>query len=361
MRKLFLILPALLISLPILAQQHPLSRQIFALVNAARTNPSEFLKKHQEDIEDFEPKYIALLQKAKPLPAATWDTGIVAMCKSAIEANNLDPKYKGNKKLCGHSSGESEGYMEKDALYFVCQFYTVVHDPDYRYLGLYFNKAYTKYAYNWGISCEKTLTPFTFSGKVDVSKVDFNRLNTAKNETYLTKVEREMVQEINLARAYPKVYAQIVAQYLAKTSDKENGLSHVDYMAGTELIEELKNATPVAILKPMRGVYNAAKSHGLDCKQRGFLAHEGSDGKDPWDRILKHCPKLTMGNENLVSNAAPDVRVPVLELLIDGGIPSRGHRYNMLDADWRYVGVYRYVAESNAYYTLYNWVQNFGH
>lgn len=361
MRKFILVLPFFLISITGWSQQHPLTAQIFQLINSARTNPAAFLKAHRADIEDFEPKFIAILEKAKPLPAAKWDAAIESMCQSAVEANNLNPTYKGKNKLCGHSMGQSSGNMEKEPLYYVCQFYTIVNDPDYHFLGLYFNKKLTQYAYDWGKSCEKTLTKFSFSGKVDLSKVNFDALNTAKNERYLTEVEKEMVQEINLARAYPQVYAQIVAEYLAAISTKESGLNHETYMAGAELIAELESASPIAILKPMQGVYDAAKAHGLDCKKRGYLAHEGSDGKDPWDRILQHCPQLETGNENLVGNAAPDARIPVLELLIDAGIPGAGHRYNMLNPDWRYVGVYRYASETNPYYTQYNWVQNFGH
>ena len=360
MRKLILACFAICVSLPSFAQQDALAKEILKQVNAARTSPANFLKANREAISENEPKYILLLEKAKALPAITWETGLETMAKANVESNQLSPKYKGSLDLCGYAGGQSSGSLEADAISYICSFYTNVHDPDYRYLGLYFNKAHSKYAFYWGISCEKTLVPFSYDGMVDSSGVDFGRLNTGKNESYLTAVEKRMIFEINFVRAYPKVYAQIIARYLDDESKEDGGLANDTYEAGVELINELNAMKPAPILKPLRGVYDAAKAHGLDCKQRGFIAHEGSNGSDPWDRILKFCPQLETGNENLAGNAAENPRVPVIELLLDDGISSRGHRYNMLDPTWEFVGVYRYAEKPSQYYTMYNWVQNFG-
>ena len=59
------------------------------------------------------------------------------------------------------------------------------------------------------------------------------------------------------------------------------------------------------------------------------------------------------GNENLVGGEK-SVRILVIQLLIDSGISSRGHRYNMLDPSWKYIGCYGYKSEE-----MYNYVQNF--
>lgn len=359
MKKLSIFILVFSLTLRLVAQQDPLSKEIFSAVNSARTNPTAFLKAHRAEIEAIEPKYISVLENTKPLPKAIWDSGLEAMTKSMVDRNDLNPKYNGKENVCGYSIGNMGGNLDRKAIRFVCAFYTNVHDPDYRFLGLSFNKNYSKYASCWGLSCEKTLIPFTFSSPIDSSKVDFTKINTAANAKYLSEVERRMVLEINFVRAYPKVYAQIVGQYLAAISKEDGGLTNEVYVAGMELMEELKAMQALPILQPKECVFQAARAHGLDCKQRGFIAHEGSDGKQPFDRIPKYCPDIDSGNENLVGNAASDARVPVLELLIDDGIPSRGHRYNILDPDWRWVGVFHYSEKPNRYYTMHNWVQNF--
>jgi len=49
-----------------------------------------------------------------------------------------------------------------------------------------------------------------------------------------------------------------------------------------------------------------------------------------------------------------NARVLVIQLLIDAGISSRGHRYNMLNPNWEYVGCYGYEGNS-----MYTYIQNF--
>jgi uncharacterized protein YkwD len=66
------------------------------------------------------------------------------------------------------------------------------------------------------------------------------------------------------------------------------------------------------------------------------------------------------GNENIVGGTIKKgVRGMVISLLIDSGISSRGHRYNMLNPEWKYVGCYGYAGEKTAHYTFYNYIQNF--
>ena len=44
------------------------------------------------------------------------------------------------------------------------------------------------------------------------------------------------------------------------------------------------------------------------------------------------------GQENLVGGSSPSASV--INLLIDGGIGSRGHRYNIINPEWTHVGCY---------------------
>lgn len=338
-----------------LGQGTDLGSQVVTLINEARTNPTGFLEKYKAKIEAYNPKYAAKLKTAKPINKIILDEGLREMAKSAVEKGDLNPVYAGKNKLCGQSQGQREGSISKDPLEYVCEFYTNTHDKNYCYFGIYFNKANTKCCYYWGASCETEKIQYKFTEKIDLKSVDFNKINTGKNAAYLSEVEKKMLLEVNFVRAYPKIYAKLVAEYLSNESASWGGLEQDTYDAGMELIAELNSKQPVSILYPTECLYTAAKLHGIDCQKRGFFSHTGSDKSDPPDRILKQCPKCKSGNENGAGNSAEDPRIPNISLLIDSGISSRGHRYNMLDPQWESCACYRYTDAKYGF----GWVQNF--
>ncbi|MEM6722898.1 MAG: CAP domain-containing protein [Bacteroidota bacterium] len=343
--------------LPLSAQQHPLAKQLFDQINQARTNPTAFLEANEAALKRCSPTYANKLKSMKPIEPVVWNADLEKMARSVVENGTLSPEYKGEQKLCGRSSGRSSGAISQASLDYLCDFYTNVHDPDYQFLGLYFNKDLNGYAFQWGIRCQRTRYEYTFEGHIDSSMVDFSALNTAKDEDYLTEVEKRMVLEVNFVRAYPKVYADIIADYLESASTSWPYLDKDELDAGLELIEELRALTPVQILEPKRCVYTAAQKHGKYSQQRGYFSHTGAGDSSPWERITAACSDVSNGNENGAGNSAVDPRIPVIALLLDAGITSRGHRYNMLDAKWKYIGVYRYDDPKYNYF----WVQNFAY
>ena len=322
---------------------------IFTLINEARMNPTTFLMKYKSKINEYEPKFISILEKSPPIEKLKWDTDLAKNCKESVYGN-LNPEYKGSNRMCGTSSGNGTGYFSKDALYFVCDSYIHIMNENDLYFGFYIDKQ--GYAYMWGKTCTEKKYNYVFNQRIDSSKVDFRKINTAVNEKMINDFDKEMIKEINFVRQYPKVYAQIVANYLAEESKSWWGLGKDDYDAGLELIDELNKMKPVQVLYHKSCLYEAAKKHGEDCKQRGFIDHTGSDRSIPSSRIAKFCTGLN-GGENLVGGPK-NVRVLVLQLLIDAGISSRGHRYNMLNANWKYVACYGYEVGN-----MYNYIQNF--
>jgi uncharacterized protein YkwD len=355
--KTSLFLLALLFSLCSFSQSSEMAKKVFILINEARTNPSAFLTKYKSSVEKFNPTYAKTLKTQKAVKPAIWDSGLETMAKSSVEEHNLNPIYKGKTEMCGKSSGSGSGSQSKEAIYYVCDFYTNVHDADYKYFGIYFNKTSTNYSFQWGISCEREKIKYVFKDKIDTSSVDYNKLNTGKTITYMSQVEKNMLSEINLVRAYPKLYAKIIAKYLATESDSPFGITKDTYDAGVELINELNNLPSLSILSPSECVYKAAKQHGIDCQKRGFIDHEGSDKSMPWDRILKHCIGYKNGSENMAGNANENPRYAVISLLLDNGISSRGHRRNLIDPNWKYCACYRYADKTYGY----QWVQNFAY
>lgn len=173
------------------------------------------------------------------------------------------------------------------------------------------------------------------------------------SNTSMSNEEIDMVREINLMRQNPAGYVQYIREYINQLKQKGD-MSAVQ--TANELIAELEKTPTLSILQPLQCVYTAAKKHGEDLKSRGETDHTGSDGSMPWDRILRECPDLKDGNENLVGGPS-DIRRAVVLLLVDEGIETRGHRRTLLNPEWQYVACYKMGLVGTMPHC---WVQNFG-
>ncbi|MCX6278817.1 MAG: hypothetical protein NT004_12080 [Bacteroidetes bacterium] len=217
----------------------------------------------------------------------------------------------------------------------------------------------------------------------------FPELNTAKDCKYMKPVEREMIYEINVARNRPEVYVGYLKDYLAEAKEKliNYDRGRRSYSLSTEyttingktiirtdtiwfneeeeevkaiesLIYDLKKQGRLSLLKPDEGIYKAATLYGADQDRHEWgLSHNGSDGSWPNDRIKRCSPKMIDGNENIAGRyPEPTARDIVIQLLIDGGIPGYGHRYNMLNPKWTHAACFCGGLKNG----MYRWLQEFG-
>ncbi|MFK7978709.1 MAG: LysM peptidoglycan-binding domain-containing protein [Saprospiraceae bacterium] len=196
-------------------------------------------------------------------------------------------------------------------------------------------------------------TPMAYHSRTNNRRI--NGVPTSTNAVYMSSEELSMMDEINLMRSNPVGYIPYIEQY---KRDIQSGKSFGSSLAVCdELIAELGVTPPLSILRPTPCIYDAAKKHGLDQKARGSTGHNGSNGSWPWDRVKRECSQMTDGNENLVGGPA-DVREAVILLLVDDGIPSRGHRKTLLNKDWVYGATYKI---GKVGYMPNCWVQKFGY
>ena len=359
--SLLIIILGLLVSPDGFGQPENKAKEVFDLVNMARVTPALFLSTYKKELEACSPQFVKVLEKAQPIQKVIWDKGLELMQKDRLLTGNLNPKYQG--KMDGFvlsSSGKGSGFSQLSALHILCQFYTSITDPAHSHLGIYITDS--SYAIGWGLSTTiNNRKPFFYAVVPDTTNVNFKLLNTAANATYMNAFERDIIREMNFARVYPAVYADIVGKFIEKKSEIWKGLNKDEIEATYELIDQLKKAKPLGLLYPKECLYLAAEKHGLDCKNREFTDHTGSDGSSPFDRIKKFCDGV-IGSENIVGTVDGDVRVSVIALLVDDGISNRGHRYNILNPEWKYVGCYFYEnkkQEYPQYYILGGCIQNF--
>jgi uncharacterized protein YkwD len=174
------------------------------------------------------------------------------------------------------------------------------------------------------------------------------------NNTSMTPEEVKMVEEINLIRRNPAGYIVHIEEYIKKLERTQGNASAIT--AARELITELFAMPVLSTLQPLECIYSAGKKYGIEQRKRGVAEHQGADGTMPWDRIMRACPALKDGNENLVGGPS-DIREAMILLLVDDGIQTRGHRRTILQPSWKYIACHK-MGQVGAMPNY--WVQQFG-
>lgn|GEM_PF-5613146 len=174
-------------------------------------------------------------------------------------------------------------------------------------------------------------------------KVD-NATTSAIQEYELTRMEREVIRELNYARTKPAEYARHLIQLreyysgvLLKQPNKipvrtNEGVSAVD-----EAIQYLQRVTPVSALKSSIGMSLAARDHVVDQQKSGQTGHTGGDGSEPFERLERYGVWDGISGEN-IAYGDESARMIVMQLIIDDGVPSRGHRENIYNPEFRVAG-----------------------
>jgi uncharacterized protein YkwD len=156
--------------------------------------------------------------------------------------------------------------------------------------------------------------------------------------------DQQVVDEINLLRADPRHYASFLEARLQLYRGnvlRLPGQVPLDTKEGKVAVQEairvLRQTVSVPALRPASGLSRAARDHVKDIGPKGLVQHKGSDKSDPADRVRRYAAGETAIGE-VISFGPDQARDVVLDLLIDDGVPSRGHRKILLDSRFRYIG-----------------------
>jgi len=172
----------------------------------------------------------------------------------------------------------------------------------------------------------KDITPAGFSDD------EMNRAYTTLGSVhYLTENEKKVIYFCNLARLNGKVFAQnIIAPYAEKIRETQN--SYV-----TSLMADLQNLPAnLHVYRPSESLSKVAKIHAEDMGRVGGVGHDSSDGTPCFTRIKKY-NKGGAQAENC-SYGIQDPLDIVIDLLIDEGVSSKGHRKNILSSAYLFIG-----------------------
>ncbi|MBP3771154.1 MAG: CAP domain-containing protein [Treponema sp.] len=181
----------------------------------------------------------------------------------------------------------------------------------------------------------------TSNKNLDADKWDIAMLDTARNADYLSTVEKDVILEMNKARTNPSLYAEL---YITPRTKKFDGKIYDDTLMTNEgvavvneCISYMKKAKALPVLNPEKGLSLAAQQHSSTQGETNQTGHTGVDGSTPFTRIEKYGTYKTAG-EN-ISYGAMSGRDIVVQLLIDDGVSSRGHRKNIMNKDFSSSGV----------------------
>jgi hypothetical protein len=99
----------------------------------------------------------------------------------------------------------------------------------------------------------------------------------------------------------------------------------------------LEGTAPLPPMMASSFLEESAIDHASDLILNNIFSHTGSDGSILKDRIERYCLWRGSLGENMDfgSNNATDI---IVNLLIDDGVATRGHRKNILHPDYHYVG-----------------------
>jgi len=175
---------------------------------------------------------------------------------------------------------------------------------------------------------------------------DIKTLDTARKATYLSDIEKDIILELNKVRTNPKKYAE---EYLIPLKKLYSGLyfqysgekriiTSEGISALDECIEALNNEKPIGILYPYYGLSEAADYLQIDQYITGNTGHYSSDGKSLSERIDKY-GKWSGSIGEIIDYGSENARRVVISLLIDDGVPSRGHRNSIFNPSFQCVGV----------------------
>ncbi|GHU62947.1 lipoprotein [Spirochaetia bacterium] len=180
----------------------------------------------------------------------------------------------------------------------------------------------------------------------DSSNWDIEKLDTAKDADYLSGIEKDVVLEMNMVRSDPKKYAvlyiQPKLQYFNGNNYSVPGQITLVTQEGKKAVDgciaALSKMKSVALLTPELGLSLGAKDHTNDQGKTGQTGHDGSDRSTPFTRINRYGSGYKTAGENLAYGGTSG-RDMVTQLLIDDGVPSRGHRTNIMNKDFSQTGV----------------------
>ncbi len=167
----------------------------------------------------------------------------------------------------------------------------------------------------------------------------------AKEAPFLSPLEQAVVEEINFARGNPGNYRRILERnriyYQGKRLEKPGGIPIVTkegVAALDEAVRYLGRARSSPPLAVSRGMSLGARDLVTEQESSGAVGHAGRNGKGADDRVNRYGTWVKSVGEN-IEYGSNEARAVVMNLIVDDGVPGRGHRTNLMNPEFVVIGV----------------------
>jgi len=158
-------------------------------------------------------------------------------------------------------------------------------------------------------------------------------------------IEERVLAELNLARTRPAAYIEFLKEYRTHMRGKyleRPGEITVVLNEGARAVDEaiafLSRQSALPPLTLSAGLSRAAADHAADQGKTGRTGHAGSDRSTMKARVERYGDWSRTIGEN-IAYGAETARDVVIQLIVDDGVASRGHRANIFNPGFLVVGI----------------------
>jgi len=157
--------------------------------------------------------------------------------------------------------------------------------------------------------------------------------------------EDTILAQINAVRADPAGYAEQLRVYRSyfdgeivyMPGDYNGILTKEGVTVVDETIAFLRRQAPLPPLAPAPLLVLTAADYSREQGTLGARGHVGADGSAPGDRVKRHGGGIYVGEA--IAYGTNDASEVVRQMIIDDGVPDRGHRKLLFDKNFRFAGI----------------------
>ena len=158
---------------------------------------------------------------------------------------------------------------------------------------------------------------------------DTSVIRTSSKTVSASDFELSIIAEVNLMRSNPREYAEKYIKPLINSRSSSYW---------TSCVRDMSAISSLGTLEYAEGLYKMAKAHSSTQGKTRETGHDRTNGSDFSSELNKYGKSYSYAGEN-ISYGAETARDILIQLLVDDGVSSLGHRKNLLSKEFTAVGI----------------------